>query len=254
MLIVEDTLGATRSAEPLHTGPLHAEPLHAEPLQAGVRDPLVDAAVRYAEERHWEVAPGTWLIEDDDAPHCSCGDRSCPAPGTHPSTRDWARKASSGPGVVRRWWTDSPHASILLPTGRTFDAIDVPEIAGCLALARMERMGLQLGPVLAVPGDARGGAGSGRRLLFLVLPGSLPKLPDMLRRLGWGPGRLDLIGHGEGDWIIAPPTRVGTFGFAQWAREPTTLNRWLPEATELINPIAYACGREAPLAPHAVVG
>ncbi len=25
------------------------------------------------------------------------------------------------------------------------------------------------------------------------------------------------------------------------------MNRWLPEATELINPIAYACGREAPL-------
>ena len=83
--------------------------------------------------------------------------------------------------------------------------------------------------------------------MFLVLPGSLPKLPDLLRRLGWGPGRLDLVGHGEGDWLIAPPTRVGTLGYAQWAREPNSLNRWLPEATELINPIAYACGREAPL-------
>jgi hypothetical protein len=229
---VEDTLGATR-------------PTAAQPDAA--RDLLIEAAVRYAEDRHWEVAAGSWLIEDEGPLRCSCGDLGCPAPGAHPTTRDWARKASAGPGVVRRWWTDNPLASVLLPTGRAFDAIDVPEIAGCLALARMERMGLQLGPVLAVPGGGGEAAGRGRRLIFLVLPGSLPKLPDLLRRLGWGPGRLDLMGHGEGDWIVAPPTRVGTFGFAQWAREPTTLNRWLPEATELINPIAYACGREAPL-------
>ena len=229
---VEDTLGAPRSAGP---------------VQQAARDLLVDAAVRYAEERHWEVAPGAWLIEEDGLVRCSCGDRGCPAPGAHPTSGDWSRKASAGPGVVRRWWTENPLASILLPTGRTFDAIDVPEIAGCLALARMERMGLQLGPVLAVPGESAGGAGRGRRLVFLVLPGSLPKLPDLLRRLGWGPGRLDLVGHGEGDWLIAPPTRVGTLGYAQWAREPNSLNRWLPEATELINPIAYACGREAPL-------
>ena len=229
---VEDTLGAPRSAGP---------------VQQAARDLLVDAAVRYAEERHWEVAPGAWLVEEDGLVRCSCGDRACPAPGAHPTSRDWSRKASAGPGVVRRWWSENPLASILLPTGRTFDAIDVPEIAGCLALARMERMGLQLGPVLAVPGEATGGTGRGRRLVFLVLPGSLPKLPDLLRRLGWGPGRLDLVGHGEGDWLIAPPTRVGTLGYAQWAREPNSLNRWLPEATELINPIAYACGREAPL-------
>jgi hypothetical protein len=239
---VEDTLGATRQI----TVPTD-----------GNRDLLIDAAVRYAEDRHWEVAAGTWLIEDDGPLRCSCGDAACPAPGAHPVSRDWARKASAGPGVVRRWWTENPLASVLLPTGRAFDAIDVPEIAGCLALARMERMGLQLGPVLAVPGAGPGGAagtawaagaiGRGRRLVFLVLPGSLPKLPEVLRRLGWGPGRLDLVGHGEGDWIVAPPTRMSTYGFAQWAREPTTLNRWLPEATELINPIAYACGREAPL-------
>ncbi|MHA6760795.1 bifunctional DNA primase/polymerase [Streptacidiphilus sp. PAMC 29251] len=226
---VEDTLGAV---------------LPASVPQDTARDLLIESAIRYAEERHWEVAPGTWLVEDDGPLRCSCGDPGCAAPGAHPATRDWARKASAGPGVVRRWWTENPLASILLPTGRAFDAIDVPEIAGCLALARMERMGVQLGPVLAVPG---GGGGRGRRLVFLVLPGSLPKLPDLLRKLGWGPGRLDLVGHGEGDWVVAPPTRVGAYGFAQWAREPTTLNRWLPEATELINPIAYACGREAPL-------
>jgi hypothetical protein len=231
---VEDTLGAIEQDGRTDAG-------------RGGRDLLLQAAVTYAEDRHWEVSPGAWLLEDDGPPRCSCGDLACPMPGAHPATRDWTRRASSGPGVVRRWWTENPQASILLPTGRSFDAIDVPEVAGCLALARMERMGLQLGPVLAMPG----GPGRGRRLVFLVLPGALPKLPDMLRRLGWGPGRLDLVGHGEGGWIVAPPTRIGALGYAQWAREPTTMNRWLPEAAEVINPIAYACGREAPLPAHA---
>ncbi|GAA2139963.1 bifunctional DNA primase/polymerase [Kitasatospora kazusensis] len=207
--------------------------------------PLLVEAVSYAEDRHWEVAPGTWLVEGDGPARCSCGDRSCALPGAHPVTEDWRRKASAGPGVVRRWWTENPRSSILLPTGRSFDALDVPETAGCLALARMERMGLTLGPVVAVPASA---GQAGRRLLFLVLPGVLAKLPDMLRGLGWAPGRLDLVARGEGDWIIAPPSRVGPYSFAQWARPPSALNRWLPDAAELINPLAYACGREAPAA------
>jgi hypothetical protein len=33
-------------------------------------------------------------------------------------------------------------------------------------------------------------------------------------------------------------------GSAQWAREPTELNRWLPDAAELISPLEYTCGQE----------
>ncbi len=205
--------------------------------------PMLIEAVRYAEDRHWEVVPGSWLIEQDGPARCSCGDPHCPLPGAHPVDEDWRHRASAGPGVVRRWWTENPHASILLPTGRVFDVLDVPEVAGCLALARMERMGLQLGPVVAAP--AVPGL-HGRRLHFLVLPGVLAKLPELLRRLGWAPGRLDLFSRGEGEWIVAPPTRVGPHSYVRWARPPSTLNRWLPDAAELISPLAYACGREAP--------
>jgi hypothetical protein len=212
----------------------------------GARDqglpPLLIEAVSYAEDRHWEVVPGTRLIDGDGPARCSCGDRSCPLPGAHPAEDDWRRRASAGPGVVRRWWTEQPSSSILLPTGSAFDVLDVPEVAGCLALARMERMGLQLGPVVAVPAAA---GLPGRRLHFLVLPGVAAKLPEMLRKLGWAPGRLDLVARGEGDFVVAPPSRVGPFGFAQWARPPSAINRWLPDAAELVNPLAYACGREA---------
>lgn len=207
--------------------------------------PLLIEAVRYAEDRHWEVVPGTHLIEDDGPARCSCGAPSCPLPGAHPITQDWHRRATSGPGVVRRWWTESPHASIVLPTGRSFDVLDVPEVAGCLALARMERLQLQLGPVASVPATP---GQRGRRLLFLVLPGAQAKVPEALRKLGWAPGRLDLTCHGDGGWIVAPPSRIGAYTFAQWARQPSALNRWLPDADELINPLAYACGRDAPAA------
>jgi hypothetical protein len=199
---------------------------------------LLDAAVRYAEVRHWDVLPGTWLEDEPGGigTRCSCGEPRCAAPGAHPARPDWAAQAGGSAVAVRRMWTKQPRCSVLLPTGRTFDAIDVPEVAGCLALARMERMDLPLGPVLCTPA---------RRLVFFVLPGAGVKVPDLLRRLGWPPASLDLTVHGEGGYVPAPPTRLAGGASVQWARQPTALNRWLPDAEELLSPLAYACGREA---------
>ncbi|WP_432587883.1 bifunctional DNA primase/polymerase [Streptomyces sp. HD1123-B1] len=203
------------------------------PRQRGER--LVDTAVRYAEERHWDVLAGTWLEPVAGVERCSCADPGCPSPGAHPVGRDWGDQATGSPIVVRRMWTARPHASILLPTGRTFDALDVPESAGCLALARMERRNVELGPVTST---------ATRRMLFFVLPGGAAKLPGLLRGLGWPTGSLDLVARGEGDYVLAPPTRVGRYGPVQWARRPTAANRWLPDAEELVNSLAYACGRD----------
>lgn len=199
---------------------------------------LLDSAIRCAQERHWDVFPGTWLRDDvgDGRQRCSCGDPGCAAPGAHPARPDWAGLATNSAVTVRRMWGRDPLASVLLPTGRAFDAIDVSENAGCLALARTERLELPLGPVLFTPR---------RRLIFLVLPGAAVKVPDLLRRLGWTPSALDLVVRADGDWIAAPPTRVGATGRVRWAREPTSLNRWLPDAETLLSPLAYACGREA---------
>ncbi|MGP3984331.1 bifunctional DNA primase/polymerase [Streptomyces sp. KR80] len=204
------------------------------PQQRGA--PLPDTAVRYAEERHWDVVPGTWLEAANGAEWCSCGDTGCRAPGAHPARPDWAAQATGSAAVVRRMWAKQPRASILLPTGRTFEALDVSEAAGCLALARMERMEVPLGPIASTPSG---------RMLFFVLPGAAVKVPQLVRKLGWLPSTLDLVARGEGDYVAAPPTRVGTHGSVQWARQPTVANRWLPEVEELISPLAYACAREA---------
>ncbi|MFD7691088.1 bifunctional DNA primase/polymerase [Streptomyces sp. NPDC059781] len=203
------------------------------PTQRG--ESLLDTAVRYAEERHWDVFPGTWLEAVEGVQRCSCGDAACPSPGAHPARPDWAAQATGSATVARRMWQKQPDASILLPTGRTFDAVSVPETAGFLALARMERMGLTLGPVTVTPD---------RRTEFFVLPGASAKVPESLRRLGWSLSSLDLTVLGEGAYVAAPPTRVGCRGAVQWACRPTAANRWLPDVEELVSPLAYACGRD----------
>ncbi|MGW4569046.1 bifunctional DNA primase/polymerase [Streptomyces sp. NPDC004561] len=203
------------------------------PQQRG--ESLLETAVRYAGERHWDVFPGTWLEAVDGVQRCSCGDVSCPAPGAHPARPDWAAQATGSATVVHRMWLRQPTASILLPTGRTFDALSVPESAGFLALARMERMELTLGPVALAPD---------RRMHFFVLPGASVKMPELVRKLGWSVSSLDLVALGEGSYVAAPPTRFGSRGAVQWACRPTPANRWLPDAEELLSPLAYACGRD----------
>ncbi len=197
---------------------------------------LLEHAVRYAQERAWDVFPGTWLETVDGVPRCSCGERACPAPGAHPARARWADETTGSATTVRRLWATEPRAAVLLPTGRAFDALEVPETAGCLALTRLERMAQPLGPVTCTPDG---------RMLFFVLPGVAAKAPATLRRLGWSPSALDLRTKSAGDWVAAPPTRLGTRGAVQWAREPNAANRWLPDVDELLPTLAYACGREA---------
>ncbi|GAA4968312.1 bifunctional DNA primase/polymerase [Streptomyces caelestis] len=219
MFIVEETIAGAEAVQ--------------IPKQRG--ESLLDTAVRYTEERHWDVCPGTWLEAGAGVQRCSCGDAACPAPGAHPARPDWAAGATGSATVARRMWRERPAASILLPTGRTFDAVSVPETAGFLALARMERLGSARGPVTLTPD---------RRMEFFVLPGAAAKVPGLLRGLGWASSSIDLTVLGEGAYVAAPPTRVGCRGAVQWACRPTDANRWLPDVAELIPPLAYACGRD----------
>ncbi|WP_199806892.1 MULTISPECIES: bifunctional DNA primase/polymerase [unclassified Streptomyces] len=224
MFLVEETIAGAETA------PTQAAHI---PQQRG--ESLLETAVRYAEERHWDVVPGTWLQVVDGVQRCSCADPACPEPGVHPAREDWTTQATGSATVARRLWSRQPTASILLPTGRTFDAVDVPETAGFLALARMERMQLTLGPVTLAPD---------RRMRFFVLPGGAAKLPELVRKLGWTPESLDMAGLGEGTYVAAPPSRFGARGAVQWACRPTAVNRWLPDVEEMVSSLSYACGRD----------
>ncbi len=136
----------------------------------------------------------------------------------------------SGPTELRDAWLRRPGAELRLRTGLRFDALDVPEAVGYQALVRLERMGVRPGPVLLAPRS---------RALFLVAPHTAEVLPDLLYRTGWDDAELDLVCHGAGASVPAPPTPM-----TRWLRRPsldTTARP--PEARLLLGTLAYACHR-----------
>lgn len=162
------------------------------------RSVLRRAAQRYA-DRGWRVVPGAFLAED----RYVCGPL-CPTVACHPALDHWERAASSDPSDVDAWWANAPF-SVLLATGHAFDVIDVPARFGAAA-ARSTR----LGPVAVSPTG---------RWMFLVGPGGSlrPELAD----------RLDVVMHGKGSWIPAPPTRTPV-GRVRWEIHPVVTAWQLP--------------------------
>ena len=144
--------------------------------------------------------------------------------------RDLGMRKSMGDGDGNRARTsaDIHNARMMEPTGqfhRLFYQV--------LGLGpRNERAGTHPGPVAATPA---------RRLYFLVLPNARAKVAKTLTGLGWGRTTLDLICRGAGDYIVAPPSRMGTRGQVQWVRAPADSARWLPDPEEILAPLAYAC-------------
>ncbi|PZG99177.1 DNA primase, partial [Streptomyces sp. NTH33] len=132
----------------------------------------------------WDVVRGARAVGGA----CSCGRTDCPAPGAHPLEFAPGIPAGATLDEVSRAWAELPGASVMLAVGRAFDVIEVAEPAGRRALARLERMGLPLGPVTATPEG---------RAHFFVSPGAAAELPALLYRLGWDdPASLDLRGLG----------------------------------------------------------
>ncbi|MEU9320719.1 bifunctional DNA primase/polymerase [Streptomyces sp. NPDC048295] len=182
----------------------------------------------------WAVAPGARAA----AGRCSCGRADCPSPGAHPL--DFAPEVPAGATLdaAAGTWARVPGASMLLPVGRTFDVLDVPEAAGRRALVRMERMGLPLGPVAVTPAG---------RAQFFVAPGAAAELPQLLYRMGWDDAGLDLRALGPGCHITAPPSDEGGRGPVRWLRPPVLDTAAAPpEARLLLGTLAYSCHR-APL-------
>ncbi|MGF1432101.1 bifunctional DNA primase/polymerase [Kitasatospora sp. LaBMicrA B282] len=214
-----------------------------------IRATACQAAAEYAGRWGWTVALGgsqarsgaTARWQGDGQPpigdRCDCGRPHCAAPGLHPPHGADARELPPGATSheARTLWDGTAEASVLLPTGRSFDVLDVPEPAGLRALVRLERMGTQVGPVLASPAG---------RLLFFVARGTAEKLPDLLYRMGWDDAALDLSCHGEGGYLAAPPTVLPGLGPMRWLRHPCRESAARPpEARLLLGTLAYACHR-----------
>jgi len=179
----------------------------------------------------WDVVPGARA----SAGACSCGKADCPTPGAHPL--DFAPTVPAGATLdeATQAWAEFPGAAVMLPVGRAFDVIEVAEPAGRRALARLERMGLPLGPVTATPDG---------RAHFFVAPGAAAELPELLYRTGWDDAALDLHGLGPGAYITAPPSDRGGLGPVRWLRPPALDSATKPpQARLLLGTLAYVAHR-----------
>jgi hypothetical protein len=165
---------------------------------------------------------------------CSCDRVGCPAPGAHPVSPTWQMQATVDTSVIESWWEARPEASVLLVTGRVFDVLDVPAVAGAAALAAMEAAGTAVGPVAGLGAD---------RMLFFVVTRGMPADEDEWWSCGLDcepesvtPG---LRWHCRDSFVLAPPSACGPGLPARWLRPPA--GHPLPDALRLLEYLVDAC-------------
>ncbi|MCZ7414004.1 MULTISPECIES: bifunctional DNA primase/polymerase [unclassified Streptomyces] len=172
---------------------------------------------------------------------CSCERIGCPTPARHPVSFAWLTQASSDPETVLRWARGRPQANFITATGITHDVLDVPHEAGRAALERLDREGVETGPV-AVLGE--------ERMLFFTATRGTPEDEDE-----WWPCELDchpetmdehpgMRWHCRGSYVLLPPARLPgvTSPEVAWVRAP---ERPLPDPLTLLEALTDACAAYA---------
>ncbi|MFC6879780.1 MULTISPECIES: bifunctional DNA primase/polymerase [Actinomadura] len=202
--------------------------------QRAARDRMAAAARGYA-ALGWPCNPGAHPPAGGDRA-CSCDRVGCPDPAAHPVSATWALQSSADAGVLKRWWAERPQANIILPTGRVFDVFDVPAAAGALALERIEREGLSVGPVAAVADE---------RHLFFVATRGAPVDEDE-----WWSCHLDcspetvvetpgMRWHCRDSYVLAPPSVLPYGREVAWILPPT--GGALPDPLRLLGVLSDSC-------------
>ena len=178
------------------------------------------AALRYA-AHGWDVTPGAYLAGN----RFHCGRPGCPITGCHPALDSWAESAGVDPVRIAAWWRRQAH-TVLLPTGVGFDVLEVPALLG-----------------RTVPGPGPVAVTGAGRWMFFVSPGRSLR-PELEHRL-------DVIRHGRGSWIPAPPNRL-LDGPVRWTVPPEQTGWRLPDADRVQAQLVEAAGpvRPRPLVPR----
>ena len=164
---------------------------------------LRSGAVNYA-GHGWDVLPGAYLVGG----RFCCG-TGCRTVGCHPARPGRGDLVSHVPEEVGSWWGQRPF-SVLLPTGLTFDVLEVSACPGA-AIASASAGG----PVAVTPTG---------HWMILVQPGSTLR-PELA-------GRTDVVLHGLGSWVPAPPTREPA-GRVRWAVSPAQAQWRLPDSYQV---------------------
>ncbi|MFJ7261752.1 bifunctional DNA primase/polymerase [Streptomyces globosus] len=223
------------------------DPTVPDPALSGTA--LRDAALTCATARRWPVLPGVGpagppcagapvpsaVPEGSAGPvppaaaRCACPDPDCPVPGAHPFDPGLLA-ATTDPRMVAWWWTRRPGAPLLLATGGGAPcAVSLPAAAAARAVARLEGQGMRLGPVAATP----------TRWSLLVAPYSLERLGELLYAKDHVPSALRF--HGEGGYLLLPPSPASGGGRVRWEREPAAAGEpWLPDVEAVVDALVEA--------------
>lgn len=209
--------------------------LRPTPRQAGTAPALLEAALTCATRWQWPVLPGVGRSAADGS-RCACPDPDCVVPGAHPFDPGLLA-ATTDPRMISWWWTNRPTAPVLMATGGTAPcAVSLPAGAAAQALVRLDAQGLRLGPVVATP----------TRWSLLVAPYSLERLGELLYAKDHVPSSLRF--HGEGGYLLLPPSAASSGGRVRWEREPAPEpapsaggpELWLPQVEAVVDALVEA--------------
>ncbi|MFF4577876.1 bifunctional DNA primase/polymerase [Streptomyces sp. NPDC001373] len=199
---------------------------------AGAAPSLLDAALACATVRQWPVLPGVGR-DGADSRRCACPDPDCVVPGAHPFDPGLLA-ATTDARMVAWWWGERPAAPVLLATGGAAPcAVSLPAKAAARAVVRLDAQGMRLGPVVATP----------TRWSLLVAPYSLERLGELLYAKDHVPSSLRF--HGEGGYLLLPPSPASGGGQVRWEREPEPRQPgshalWLPEVEAVVDALVEA--------------
>ncbi|HKD97397.1 MAG TPA: bifunctional DNA primase/polymerase [Micromonosporaceae bacterium] len=169
------------------------------------------AAVRYA-SHGWPLVPGACFTGD----RFTCGP-GCATVGCHPAREPWESYATRDVDAVARMWRLRPY-SVLLATGVAFDVLEVPAHIGA------STTGVSAPLALTPLG----------RWMFLVRPGD-ELHPDLAHQF-------DVVLHGRGSWIPAPPVRTAD-GRVRWLVAPHETGWRVPDSRTVQRALVAALPR-----------
>jgi len=169
----------------------------------------------------WPVLPGTY-------PEGSrwVGRPGTPQDGPIPLHDDWLELAGNDPKKVASLWTGRPY-SLLLATGFTLDALDVPAELGRRIATELRAIGL-VAPIAATPAG---------RWLFPVMTGG--PLGSELN------GHPEVVLHGRGSWVPLPPSPF-VHGVVHWRVKPEVAGWHVPRSSDVQQAVVDALYNERP--------
>jgi hypothetical protein len=165
--------------------------------------------------------------------------------------------ATTDPEKVFAAWTRLPDAPILTECGSAFDVVLADAAVVRHALARLDRLGVSVGPVIACPGASRHAvagsglaapAGSGKLpgtglLAVLVRAGSAASIDALLDRRPPGAASPQVLGRGTRFELppsldADPRPASGPLSERRWLRPPTGARPALPAAHVILGALA----------------